>query len=424
VLAVAAGVAVFWIRSHSTPRQAGVTAPAENPDNAALEADPTAPARQSLDLQPPLGASTIAAADSACDQLMAQLTDENVSLKTRRQAARALAKLGSDRAMAALQTALHNSNSPPHLKAAIAEGLGQSSRAEARTWLLELLRGSDEVAARGALRGLALRGDAETIQVISEVLNNRSMAESLRNEAALALGDIDQPDALAALTQAAGEFDDPVLLESILQGLGRRPYVETREFFEAWLELPAVSVEAKVAALEALGDAPGDPTALLLKYARDSNEEVRAAAVWALSATMAETDIGPQLIELLQREQVSDVRERLYQALLDQHLADPQALFDLLRVEAEAEVRLAGYGVVAGACSSTAEAGRFFDEVAVVELTRVALSGDSSKALSSVGTLRRAGTPGARQALQRIGQEAVDRKVSEAAMAGFRVGAR
>jgi HEAT repeat protein len=144
------------------------------------------------------------------------------------------------------------------LKAAIGEGLGESPNPEAKNLLMSLLNDSDEVAARGAIRGLALRGDGESIMVLTQVLNDAQRPERLRSEAALGLGDIPEPEALATLTRAATEIREPELADTVLEGLGRRPFAETEDFFRKYLEAAGLDANSKVAALEGLAATQGD----------------------------------------------------------------------------------------------------------------------------------------------------------------------
>src|SRR5262249_27839157 len=156
--------------------------------------------------------------------------------------------LGTDNSIGALKTALRDGS--PYLKAAIAEGLGESPHREARSLLIDLINGADATAARGAIRGMALRGEAEAADILSNLLCNESKPASLRTEAALALGDVQQPAALNALVRATGEIQEPEILEQVLEGLGRRPWPETESFFRDYLASPGLTAESKVAAIE------------------------------------------------------------------------------------------------------------------------------------------------------------------------------
>jgi hypothetical protein len=95
--------------------------------------------------------------DVSISHWIEQLRNGSLSVRERREAARALARIGSDEALAALKAALDGS--PDDLKAAIAESLGESPHAAARDWLMQWLQHSDPAVVIGAMRGLALLGD-------------------------------------------------------------------------------------------------------------------------------------------------------------------------------------------------------------------------------------------------------------------------
>ncbi len=421
LLGLAAGAALWRFGRPQPPADQGTrnqaARPLTQPTAQPLSLEPTLPVR-------PAEASPLARfpawTNSANAPLISQLLNPALPLKNRRQAARALAQLGSDETLAALKTALLEG--PPYLKAAIGEGLGESPHPEAKNLLLSMVNGTDETVARGAIRGLALRGDAEAAETLGQVLFDAQKPDSVRAEAALALGEVQQPAALASLTRAATELQDETLTEQVLEGLGRRPFEETAEFFRSYLESPSLSTESKVAALEALGNAEGNVAPFLLKYAADPDAEVRAAAVWALSATDSESDLGPQLLGLLKQETSPEVRLRLYQALGNQDAWDVPTLLALAEKETDPGVRLAGLAVLAQAvrAAPTPEALSFFNQTAVPELERTALTRDSMPdRLSAVLALRQAGTAEATRALQDVAGQASDRKVAEAAQAAL-----
>jgi HEAT repeat protein len=216
------------------------------------------------------------------DRLTALLFDNGASFQVRRQSARSLAGIGTEQALAALKSGLTN-NLPLFVKASIAESLGRSASPEATDLLHELVNGKDETVARGAARGLAVRGDAEAENTLSAVLFNEQTPLSVRTEAALALGDINLPAAQDSLTRAIEKIHDDDILESALDGMGRRPFSETEEFFRNYLDSTYVSTGAKVLAIEAVRDADGDNIPQFLSnYANDPNPDVRTAAKDAL----------------------------------------------------------------------------------------------------------------------------------------------
>ena len=347
-------------------------------------------------------------------ELIALLKDGTQSVKARRQAAQALAREGSDEAMAAVKEAL--GTAPSGVRAAIAESLGASSHPEANTILHGLLNDPDEVTACGAVRGVARLNSAESVKVLEAALLETHKGLGVRSEAALGLGNLDQPEALQALAKAAITLNEDPVVTQVLQGLGERSFAETSGFFSNYLQSAEVRRDLRVTALEALGKANGDPNPLLIGYVNDHDPEARAAAAWAMSTTEIQGNQAPQLTALLQQEQNPEVRTRLYQALGNQASCDARAVLSLVQGETAAEARLAGFDLMASTLRNEPipEATQFFDQTAVPELQSLALD-----RLASVVTLRRAGTSESMRALEQIAAGSKDRKVAEAAQAAL-----
>ena len=270
-------IAILFARSHS---RSPVQAPTDGSTAAIHSNLPSEPSPNPGTTRPALR-STPHEMEPETARLTSIMFDKSASLQVRRQAARSLAKIGTDEAMAVLKSALAGDN-PPYLKAAIAEGLGQSPNSEARDLLHELVNGKDETAARGAARGLAARGDADAVDTLGNLLFNNQTPLSVRTEAALALGDVNLSSAQDQLTRAVSQIHDDDVLESVLDGLGRRPFSDTEEFFRNYLNSTDVPPESKVLAIEAVRDADGDVAPFLSAYLNDSNPAVRAAAKEAL----------------------------------------------------------------------------------------------------------------------------------------------
>jgi HEAT repeat protein len=343
-----------------------------------------------------------------------QLGDKTLPLLARLKAARALARLGSDPALAALKAGLKEG--PPELRGVIAEALGECPHAQARALLLELLNGSDAPAARGALRGLALRNDPDAASLIGQVLLDSDQQDSLRAEAAVALGDVRSPEALQRLERAATELQDDLLVESALQGLAKRPFAETEGFFRDYLGSDKVSADAKAEALEALAGTEGETSGLLLQYAANQDVQVRSAAISALSG--AEGEMGPQVCALLHEESEPELRIELYQTLDNQSGYDPSKLLALVKSETDPNARLAALGVVADACQGKGEPAlvEYFNQTAVPELQTRALRGENQpERIEAVNDLRLAGTPEALKALEAIVLRSSDPQVVQAA---------
>ena len=400
------------------------TAPPGQPDQqtADTRAAPAPPAAASALLPPPSAADfhVPTASDPGTAQLIARLFDESLSLNTRRQAALLLARSGSDEAVAALRSGL--AQGPPYLKAAIGEGLGECTNAAAWDLLSDLAGHPEEIAARGAVRGLAARGDAEAVERLGKLLADPAAPLSVRTEAALALGDVRLPAALEVLTRAAKEIDDEAVLEFVLDGLGKRPFAETEDFIRGYLEAEGVPAELKAAAVEALGNAEGNVAPFLLNLLNHPEAELRAAAAWALT-TVGAGDVGAQLAAFLKQEPDARVRTRLYQALANGGANQAGAVLALVQNESDPRARLAGLDFLAGSLRVPPDPAvvHFFVRSAVPELESTALrSSDPQSRLLSVIALSRAGTPEAGRALQAIAAQSADQKVVTAAQYALR----
>lgn len=407
----------IWLAPHKSPlpRPAHTNAPAMTSSNAPDLSKPiAAPALPHLTPLERFPGWT----NSPQARLIYALLDGALPLKARRQAAVELARIGSDEAIAALKTALLDG--PPYLKAMIAEGLGESAHPEAEAMLLGLLRDPDEVVARGAIQGLATRGTAQAAQALQEVLFDATRPESVRTEAALALGDVPQPEALNALARALSEIDEPGMIESILEGLGKRPFEETESLFRSYLETPNLPSDMKAAALEALSSTQGDVSSFLLGFASDPDPEVRGTAIAALGNSENQSDLGPQLMGLLKDETDPDVRAKLYEALKNQDNLNAADLLAQVQAETASPARLAALNTLAAVLhTSDSEAARqYFDQVAVPELKNSALTAeDPDDRLEALASLRLAGTALSLQTIQDIAAHSTDPKIVQAAKA-------
>ncbi len=354
-------------------------------------------------------------------QAIARLLDNSAPMLERRKMARFLALNGSEAAVAALKLALLGGASD--LKATIGESLGECAHPEAFGLMLQLMRSDDLVAAQGAIRGVATRGGAEAAQVLGDFLFDSGRPEELRTEAAVGLGVVKDAAALELLIRAATSVEDPAIAESVLEGIGRRPIAETEEFYRTYLASTAYSTENKVAALENLGKAEGDPTGLLLELSTAAEPELRAAAAWALITAESDQSVAPQLSKWLGQESSPEVRRRLYQALAGHGESDPSAVLPLVQKETDPLAKVAGYNYVAGAAraDATSDSAKFFQEQALPELRDLAVNGtDAVVQMDAVMALRRANTPEAQAALLQIAGQTRNRQVAEAARAGVK----
>ena len=363
--------------------------------------------------------------DATVAQLLAQLNDSASPTKVRRGEGRALARIASAEALDAVKATLCNAAIPSYVKAAIAEGLGENSLPEARTALENLLAEKDEVVARGAVRGVALKGDAESAETLLKVLRDEQRPESVRTEAALALGDVNQPNVTPSLIKAMSEIQDEGIAEFILEGLGQKPLSETEEFFRNYLSSPDVSSDLRVAAVEALADAQGDPTSLLMKYAADSDPEVRMAAGFALASTEEQGAAGAQLLGLMERETDPQVRAKFYQALENQSDVDFARVSGMVKNETDLGAKLAGLILLAQGLKANPDILNYFNQTGFAELKSAALAGGRLQdRLSATMTLRKINSAESLAALQELAKQSSDPKVVEAANSALQARAR
>jgi HEAT repeat protein len=348
--------------------------------------------------------------------LAAELLDESRPLKVRRQAAWNLAKLRSPEAFAILRQSL--ATAPIQLKATIAEVLGNFDGAEPKALLRLLLNSDNEVVVRGAMRGWAALGDSEAEQLLSKILSDQEKGDDLRTEAALNLGKINSPRAYQVLIDGLNKIPDSELATTILTGLGQRSFIETESFFRSYLGRTDVPTGLRVAALESLGQADGNPVPLLLQHLESNDSRVRAASAWALSMVENPPDVAPQLFKQLEGEGSAEVRTRIYQAMENQSNVSSEALLSAVLNDQALSSRISGLKLLAGQVSrqNSPMLATEFDSVAVPQLEKIAINGaELQHRLVSVMALKQARTPSALQALNKIAAQSAEPRIIAAA---------
>ena len=127
-------------------------------------------------------------------------------MSERKAAIKALAKLGTPEAIAALKEALANGSD--ELRLAVAEGLGECASPDCAALLLGLLKDPSEAIAEAAIRGLAQLGTPEAVTALAQLLNDPLRSADLRAEAATGLGSVTGPGSMEALARAAMNLGD------------------------------------------------------------------------------------------------------------------------------------------------------------------------------------------------------------------------
>jgi HEAT repeat protein len=342
------------------------------------------------------------------EETLALFLDESVDLMERRIHAYRLARVGSPECITALLKVL--ATAPAEHRAFMAQLTGSTGNPAAKEWLLPLLDDPDEGVVRAAIRGLSAIGGDDVTRRIAAFLEDPARSDPVRIEAALGLGTLGTPAAADALVRALGRMPSEDLATQILGGLGRFDFPAVEATFDHFLSHPETPATLKIAAVEALAHSSDEALPFLLDGAEhDPDPELRAAAAWAISAHVAAPDCGGELMRLASHEPEPDVRRRLYEAMLPQASVAADALLPKVRAEHDLAARVAGFNAIGAALRrdpGSATAGNFDREIAP-ELVRIATEPNSlNLQMRAVFALRRAGTPGARDALARIVEHA------------------
>jgi hypothetical protein len=402
-------------------------------------AESSAEARARLQRALDLLAGPLAPGRSDPLEAIREALDPRAELARRIAAVRALAGLERADAVRALAALLADAALEPALREEAAEALAASPHARARELAAELLWSEDEALAAAVLRGLGARGDAA--ELLRAVLLDADQPLALRAEAAAALGRQAPPEAARALAEAFAGAQDPELAASALEGLARQDFAQVEGAFRSVLESPALDAALKRAALEALSEAGSGAAPLLLEHASGAADpQLRAAAVDALALLDEDEPLGEQgspsgaapergaaLLGLLEREREPEVRSALYAALAFERdalgEARSSALLPAILAERDPELRLGGYRLAAsllGSGATDTALGESFEREMLPWLRAQALRAPASDArLGALDAMRRAGTPGAAQALRELAASP-DFAVARAAQSALR----
>jgi HEAT repeat protein len=346
------------------------------------------------------------------DEMLNRAFDVEAPLEERIRAVRWLGRFGSEEAIDALEHVLRT-DSPPRLLTEAAEALGSANHADARRILEMLLESEDDAIVRGALRAVAARADADAVAILEARLRDLHQSDAVRAQAAASLGRLATAEATASLLESLTRIGDSNLVSSILEALGEQPYRDTEDFFRSILTDGEVDPEIKIAALDALSDAPPESSELLLEFASGASEpELRIAAVESLASLDESDDAVVSLLGILGRELSPDVRAELYNALaFHNHETHAGAVFDTLvpaiLEEETVHAKLQGYRLVGAMLNVKPDArlSETFDEFMVGWLSEQAeFATDSYTRSLAIDALNLAGTDEAKRALDRLGR--------------------
>jgi len=356
------------------------------------------------------------------DEAIARFLDPHTDLAERRVYAYRLAATGSRAAIAALRAVLETA--PPEDRAFIVQLIGSTGNRAVKRHLRPFLADADERVVRAAVRGLAAIGGADVAEELARLVRASDGVEGVRIEAAIALGEMGTAAARRALIDALALAPSTPVAAQMVESLGRFRFARVEATFEGLLARPETPPDLRVAAVEALARSNREAVPFLLRVAGDdADPEVRAAAAWASGMHGGRT-IGPQLVELAERERDADVRRRLYESLLPQTEVPIERLVPAIVGEHDVAARVAGFNAVAAVVGRdrAAPIAGAFDADLVPQLLRVAAADNSVNVrMRAVFALRRAGTPVAHDALAAIAtQDGVPPPVATAARRGLR----
>jgi HEAT repeat protein len=279
---------------------------------------------------------------------------------------------------------------------------------------LNLVKDSDESVAKAAVQALAHQQQPQATTALAQLVNDTAASTDVRCEAIAALGAIREPWILDPLARAARESKDESILNAALDAIAGLDFSVTKDFFRDFIQSPDVSTEMRVAAIEALGSASGDPSAFLADLAaRSPDADVRVAAAQALSATEVTGNVGPELLNMLANESDPDVRLRIYQALRNQENVDVNAALAAVQHESDPSARIAGMDLMAKIVrdNPTPEAVNYFNQVAIPWLKDMALNGPTQDdRQAAIIALARAHTAQAMAALGDVSNQLAERE--------------
>ncbi len=350
--------------------------------------------------------------------------DPNQSLEDRVSAIRWLARLGDDEAFDVLERLLRN-DSPPPIRALVAMALGESSHLSAARLLDSLLYDEDLDIVLGAIRGLANHRDPGTTETLKSLVANASVSDEIRFEAAEALS---KRDGAAEPRRDTLSRSDDERAGDELERLVRQPLHEGEQGLRQWMEDLELTVDEKVAAVEALAEGDDETAEFLLEIARSSDDiELRSAAIDVLALFDEPGDTIAGLGALIHREPSSALRADLYNTLAfhaDQ--ADGPGSLELVRSalsESMPRAQLEGYRMVASMLNHQYDPGiaQSFDLQMVDWLQGSAEQGvDRYTRHLAIDALKLAGTPGAHEALLDL-SHSTDASVSQRAEKALRL---
>jgi HEAT repeat protein len=328
--------------------------------------------------------------------------DPSHPLDERVGAFRWLARFGSDEAIYVLQHILQG-NEAGEVRAVVARMLAACRHPETAQILTSLLKDEELTVVVAAIDALASHPTEDTTWTLQSLVADDRFEESIRGAAANSLGAHDGAGEILRSTFTPLENQ---LVSRATEGLAMRPFPENELLFRELMDDPAVPLELKEEAIDALSEGSLEAADFLLEVAvMSENPELRSAAIGALTMFDDPGYAIQDLHILLESELSPGVRADLYDALAlhpESTAADPAALASRAMAERSPQARLAGYRMVANLVrrgNDPAIEATFDSEM--VDWLRIAAEHGADRYTRhlSVHALKLAGTDAAREAL-------------------------
>ena len=335
-------------------------------------------------------------------EMIAGLFDERVEATERYRHAYRLAKSGSPEAIEALKRYFKQASSSE--KAAIAQLMGAWGNAEHKPWLWPLLEDPELDVRLGAIRALSSIGGDDVVERWDRAIRGDQASDAEKVAMIEGLGTIRSPFAYRVVMAQINARSDVRFTSALLDSLSRFPFTpETEQYFRNWDAAAGTPLEQRVAAMSSLAHSDERAVPFLLDTARTSTQwAVRAEAAWALSAQTV-PHLADSLVELAASERNEIVRRRLLEAIVPQTDTPIEPLYGILVHEEDEAVRVAVFNALGAAAGRQPDQAQRFDDEAVPELLRLAVSENPvNLRMRAVFALRRAHTPGALEALGTI----------------------
>lgn len=269
-----------------------------------------------------------------------------------------------------------------------------------------LWRIGGDTAVTMVIRGLATLGGKDGVNELGAIVGDPTIPSAWRLEAARALGRIGGDAAAEFLLDAFARARDKEEKAALMACLGELPFGgRLAEFWQGVIQSPDPAMRS--AGAEALsGAGPGAIPLLGGLLAGDPSPEVREMSAWAISAQDPGGRMAGELRDLVAAEPEADVRRRIYEAMLVQETPiEAAAASAAIERETDPDARVAAINAVADSVGRGGDAALAvdFDRDTVPELVRTAESGASPNLrMRAVFALRRASTPAALDALRKL----------------------